>query len=140
MKKRIRLLLEKLVLNSQELQEFRRHLQPYLFKNENQKIVEKLSKFLYSKLDDNDKKELDKKTIITFILQLGVNSSTQVSRREALDYIKKHNKFLKKEDDILTRIFDRYLSEELSNTPIEDTEKRIEELKKEAVTLYASIK
>lgn len=132
--------LEKQILNSKELQEYRRDLQPYLNEEQNRVFAEKLGELLYERLDENAKNGTTPQKIVRYILNLGIITISRVSHKEAIGFVMKYSSLFNGERDILNRIAERYIDEELAITPVEKTQQRIRELEEAVKKLYAGVK
>jgi hypothetical protein len=130
---------EKYVLQLPELREFRRNIQPFLTREQNERLVNALAPFLYAKLSDQAKKELTERMIVTKSLNLGYIRLPRASHRLAYDFIVKYPALFRHETEVLECMVERFIDEELSTTPIRETEQKIRELKGELKRIYGSV-
>ncbi len=131
--------MDEVVLSDKDLRRYRRDMQPYLSQEQHKHIVRKLAEMLYARMSEDEKKELSQKKVETYILGLGFLRLPRGNHREALDFIVEYNPLFKGETEVLLRIAERYMDEELAKTPIDQTEQRIVELEDEVIKLYLEI-
>jgi len=127
------------VLPLKETQEFKEDLVPYLSQEQLGNIVGKIGNMLYQKLNDKQRELLNAKTITRHLLGLGYLTFNRSSHKKAVGFIKKYAPCFKGEQDVVFSILERYVDEELARTPIEDTQKRVMELKIEVEALARGI-
>lgn len=132
-------LLEKYIQKSEEVKGYI-EIKDYLNDKQKDRLASKLSTMLYNQLDDNEKKLLNEKTIKMYLLNIGFIRMHRPTHRKAVDFIKKYPALFENEDDVLYHILERYVDEELTNTPIIQTQQRILDLKQEVKELYRSVK
>ena len=94
---------------------------------------------LYGNLSNDERDELSRRQIETYILGLGFLRLPRGNHREALSCIVEYVPLFKGETEVLLRIVERYVDEELSRTPIDQTESRTHELELEVIKLYTEI-
>jgi cell fate (sporulation/competence/biofilm development) regulator YlbF (YheA/YmcA/DUF963 family) len=111
----------------------------YLKDDEKEKLATKLSKLLYSQLGDEERQVIDEGSIKRYLLNIGFIRAKRVSHRKAIDFIKEYPSLFHNEESVLSHILERYIDEDLTNTPVEDTSQRIKDLKQEVRELYRSI-
>lgn len=112
-----------------ELKEFRRNIAPFLNQEQFDKIASKLSKVLYERLNERQRKLLSTNVITKHLLGLGYLSFTRPSHKQALGFIKEYSALFQDTYEVISSIMERYVDEELARTPIKSTEKKIDELK-----------
>lgn len=132
-------LLEKYIQKSEEVKGYV-EVKDYLNDEQKERLASKLSTMLYNQLDDDEKKLVDEKTIKRYLLNIGFIRMHRPTHRKAIDFIKQYPSLFENEDDVVFHILERYVDEELTNTPITQTQQRINELKHEVRELYRSIK
>ncbi|MBS3095208.1 hypothetical protein J4231_00865 [Candidatus Woesearchaeota archaeon] len=129
---------EKCVLNSKMIQDYKA-VSLFLTEEQNKRFAYKLSDLLYSKLDEETRKSISKKHIRIYILNLGFIKISRVSHREAIEFVKEYKALFSDENEVLLNIMGRYLDEELVRAPINETDKKISELKVELSKLYNEV-
>ena len=136
---------EKSLLQSKELQEYRKNLQPHLSKEQNERCAEQISHYLWNKLTPEERGSITPERIKRHILNLGFVRQPRCNHREAYQFIVEYAPLFKTETDVLDCILTRYVDEQLfatgtNKTSAQDTKKRINELKQEVKTLYDKVK
>ena len=132
--------IEKIVLSSPELQEFRKTIQPYLDKDSNIRILAKFAKTLYEQMTDEQKKDYSEKKVFFTILNIGFLRIPRVSHRAACDFIVKYPALFRDEQEVVDSMVERFVDEELSSTPINQTKNKTGELRDYVRNLYGATK
>lgn len=131
---------ETYILPLPELQDFRRNIQPFLTPEQNLRMITVLASVLYAKLGSEAKRELTERMILRKSLNLGYIRLPRASHRQGCDFIVKYPALFKHEAEVLESMVERFVDEELSRTPIEETAEKIQALKKEVEKIYGSVK
>ncbi len=136
---------EKSLLQSKELQDYRRNLQPYLSKEQNERCAEHIATFLWHKLTPEERGSITPQRIKRHILNLGFVRQPRCNHREAYKYMVEYAPLFKTETEVLDCILERYVDEELFAvgthlTSAQKTKQRIKELKQEVKTLYDKVR
>ena len=131
-------IMEDKILRTKEVQDIRK-VQPYLNEEQSERIVGRLAKILYDKLDEETKKKTSSERVKTYILNLGFIKLPRLSHKGVCDIIIRYKPLFKNEQEVIDSIVSRYADEELAITPITDTSSRIKEIKKEIIEMYEGI-
>jgi hypothetical protein len=110
-----------------------------LTKNELQTFGSKIAGIIYEKLSEEQKRDIDINKLTKYCLNVGILRMKRTSHRAAYDFIKEYQPLFRSESQVLERIVDRYIEDELFRTRPEKTSERIDELKEEIKELYEGI-
>ncbi len=133
-------IVERAILNTPEYVGYLALKDYILDDKERKRFADKIARKLYDRLSSEQKKLLEEKTIRKYLLNLGFIKSKRPDHKAAITFMKEYPALFENETSVLFHVLERYVDEELTDTPIEETKEKIRFLKEEAQEIWRGIK